>query len=193
MAHRVSLVYWQTDVGLPSVRVIRFTRLGGWHIREGGEARMDADRTPQATSRAMATRHKMLSFVFLAASMALVVVGLALLVSSRGHMDAESLRQQHIGSCLIGLGLFCLLFSQMVIPPARLPSWWLVLVVRALAIVALLIELSALALYIFAPASAESLAATLLLIAGMGLLLALIMTMLVSGVFGTPRLWRQAR
>lgn len=138
---------------------------------------------PPATRRNMTTRSRLRSarVVLCASVVVLLVPALVLLIRSNGIMDLAALRQQHIAGCLISLGLLCLGFSLYLVPHSYMTPRWLRQAGVALAVLMLALVLYGLALYAFAFPSAEGLASTLMLIASLGTMVAMMPAILGFG------------
>ena len=135
---------------------------------------------PPATRRTMTTRRKFGSALFVLA-VVLIVPALVLLIRSNGNMDLAADGVRHIAGCLISLGLLCSVFAMYLIPHSHMTPRWLRQAGVALAVLMLALVLYGLALYAFAFPSAEGLASTLMLIASLGTMVAMMPAILGFG------------
>ena len=144
---------------------------------------------PPERHRNVTTRAK-IRIALCASAVVLIVPALVLLVPSFGVTDPAALRPQRIAGCLVCLGLLCGMFSAYLGPASPETPRWVIPTGIALAVLMLALVFCGLTLYAFAFPSAEGLAATLMLIASLGLVVDAVLATLM---FGTDRRRVQAR
>lgn len=144
---------------------------------------------PPAARRNVTTRAK-LRIALGIITVVLEVVALVLLSRSHDVINLAALRQQHIAQCLVGLGILCIVFSMLLTPSSPMTPHWAIPAGVALAVLMLALVLNGLTLYAFFFPSAAGLAATMMVVAGVGILADMLLAVLV---FGTNRRRIQAR
>ena len=135
---------------------------------------------PPAIRRNMTTRSRLRIALFVS-TVVLGVAALVLLIRSNGNMDVAADGARHIAGCLISLGLLCSVFAMYLIPHSYMTPRWLRQAGVALAALMLALVLYGLVLYAFAFPSAVGLASTLMLIASLGTIVAMMPAILGFG------------
>ena len=129
----------------------------------------------------MRARLRIVRVALCASVVVLVAPALVLLMRSNGIMDLAADGERHIAGCLISLGLLCIVFAMYLVPPSHMTPRWLRQAGVALAALMLALVLYGLALYAFASPSAEGLASTLMLVASLGTMVAMMPAILGFG------------